>query len=107
MSVSRRCVWKCIEVGDRNVYMNMHAVSSHGPLDLSHRHPGRLVQFGLAVTAAAATVAWLLSAVARLSEPATVLTVMTLAFVTSWVITNHRRPSSHRVTVVHVRARAH
>lgn len=107
MSVSRRCVWKCIEDGDRNVYMNMNTVSPQGPLGLPHRHAGRLAQFALSVTAAAAILAWLLSAVARLSEPATVLTVMTLAFMTSWVITNHRRPSAHRVTVVHVRARAH
>jgi ABC-type Mn2+/Zn2+ transport system permease subunit len=82
--------------------MNMYAAPA-----LSHRHPGRLVQFGIALSAAAAALAWFLSAVAGLSESATVITVMTLAFITSWIITNHRSVPTHRVTVVRVRARAH
>jgi ABC-type Mn2+/Zn2+ transport system permease subunit len=82
--------------------MNMYAAPA-----LSHRQPSRLVQFGIALSAAAAFVAWFLSAVARLSEPATVITVMTLAFITSWMITNHRKAPTHRVTVVRARARAH
>lgn len=82
--------------------MNMHAVP-----DLPHRQPNRLVQFAFSLTAAAALLAWLLASVARLSEPVTVITVMTLAFCASWAITNHRSVPTHRVTVVPARARAH
>jgi hypothetical protein len=60
-----------------------------------------------AVTIAAATLAWLLSGIVHLSQNAVVITVMVVAFVASWITTNPRPVSNHRVTVIRVSARAH
>lgn len=103
MSVSRRSVRKCIETVDRYVYMSMNAIS---PAPHRHRR-GSLVQFAVAVTAAAAILAWFLAAVAHFSETAVVVTVMTVAFAASWIVTNHRPAQTHRVSVVPARVRTH
>jgi hypothetical protein len=58
------------------------------------------------VTIAAASTAWLLAAVVQLPEQAVVLTVMVLAFTSSWFVSNVATTSSHR-RVTLARARAH
>lgn len=67
----------------------------------------RLVNAALAVTAAAALLAWLLASVLHLSEQAVVLTVMAIAFTISWAVTNRRPVSHHRVTMIPARIRTH
>lgn len=90
---------------DRYVYthMNAHIVSPHRRSSLS------VVPFVAAaagLTVVAATLAWLLSSVAHLSENVVVLTIMVAAFAASWAVTNRRPERHHRVTVVKVRLRA-
>lgn len=70
------------------------------PQDQSH-----LVAAAVILTVAAATIAWLLASVAHLPENVTVISVMVLAFLASWNITNHRTAPQHRVTVVRARVR--
>jgi len=64
------------------------------------------VRLGVAVTIAAATVAWLLASVIHMSEQAVVLTVMVAAFFASWTASAHRQRPSHRVTLVPARVRS-
>ncbi len=82
-----------------------------------HRSLTRRTRLAIVVTAAAASVAWFLSAVAELSEQAVVISVMTIAFVASWVVTNtkldgrrigsgHRSHLHHRVTMIPIRTDA-
>ena len=108
MTVSRRCVWKCIESGDRYVYMSVNTISPapqrHHP---GHHQLGQLVSFAAAVTVGAAVLAWLLASVARLPEAAVVITVMSIAFAASWTVTNHRPAPTHRVTTVRARVHSH
>jgi hypothetical protein len=59
------------------------------------------------VTIAAASLAWLLATVAHLPENVIVITVMVLAFLASWNVTNHRPVRHHRVTVIQARVRTH
>lgn len=86
--------------------MSMNALSP-----APQRHPNApvalLVQLAAIVTVAAAAVAWILASVARLPEQAVVISVMAIAFVASWSVTNHRSARSHRVTVVRARVRTH
>jgi hypothetical protein len=83
--------------------MNAHHTSPR-------RHPvTHTAQLAFIVTVAAASVAWLLASVARLPEQAVVISVMVMAFVASWAITNHRptadlRDAHHRVSMIQVRA---
>ena len=60
-----------------------------------------------AITIAAATLAWLLAGIAHLSQNAVVITVMVIAFVASWIASNQRPGSNHRVTVIRVPVRTH
>jgi len=68
---------------------------------------GRLINAALVVTGAAALLAWVLVSVVHLSEQAVVLSVMTVAFVASWTVTNRRPVSHHRVTLIPARVRTH
>ena len=81
--------------------MNAH-ITSPAPVR------SRLTTLAVAFTAATALVAWFLAAVAELPEQAVVITVMVLAFVTSWIVTNRAdsAPAQHRVTMIPLRARA-
>ena len=67
----------------------------------------RLINAALVVTASAALLAWLLASVLHLSEQAVVLSVMTIAFASSWAITNRRPVNRHRVTLIPARVRTH
>jgi ABC-type Zn2+ transport system substrate-binding protein/surface adhesin len=67
----------------------------------------------VSVTAVSASTAWFLAAVMRLAESTVVMSVMVLAFVASWLVTNAQRPDDilgrrtgqHRVTLVPARTR--
>jgi hypothetical protein len=96
--------------------MNMHtAVLPRDPRQPNPRRSdarrvartGRLINVALAVTGAAALLAWLLASVLHLSEQAVVLCVMTIAFAASWAVTNRRPTNRHRVTLIPVRVRTH
>ena len=67
----------------------------------------RTARFAVSLTAAVALVAWLLAAVAKLSEETIVISIMVVAFVASWIGTSTRTAPErhHRVTVVRVPAR--
>jgi hypothetical protein len=67
-----------------------------------HWYRGALV--AMAITGLAALAAWVLASVLHLSEPVVVITVMTVAFIASWAVTNHR-VAHHRVTFVPLHAR--
>ncbi len=84
----------------------------HANLTSPHRHavaprgqPPLLLASAI-VTIAAATLAWLLATVAHLPENVVVITVMVLAFLASWNVTNPRPARHHRVTVIRARVRA-
>ena len=75
-----------------------------------HRHAvaqRSLLLAAAIVTITAASLAWLLAGVAHLPENVVVITVMVLAFLASWNVTNHRPSRHHRVTVIRARVRAH
>ena len=57
-------------------------------------------------TATAALLAWVLADVARLPENVVVITVMTAAFIASWIVTNRHPAPRHQVTLIPVRVRA-
>ncbi|MCU1395944.1 MAG: hypothetical protein JWM34_4372 [Ilumatobacteraceae bacterium] len=91
--------------------MNAHTTTPH-------RSASQLISAAAALTAGAAALAWLLASVAHLTEHVVVITVMVVAFLASWMVTN-RRPSGdhransthridgHRVTLVPVRVHSH
>ncbi|MCU1366368.1 MAG: hypothetical protein JWL72_1525 [Ilumatobacteraceae bacterium] len=83
--------------------MNAHIVSPHRRSSLS---VAPVAAAAAVLTMVAATVAWLLSSVAHLSQNVVVLTVMVAAFAASWAVTNRRPERNHRVTVVKVRVPA-
>jgi len=91
-----------IGTGSWSVYTTMNAFSP-APSSRTWHHTVRL---GVAVTIAAATVAWLLASVAHLSEQAVLLTAVVAAFFASWTASAHRQRPSHRVTLVPARVRS-
>lgn len=66
-----------------------------------------LVLAAAILTFAAAALAWFLATVVHLPENVVVITVMVLAFLGSWNVTNHRPPRRHRITVIAARVRTH
>ena len=111
MSVSRICVRNVIDSGITDVYttMNTNITVPHGSTW------SRTATLAVIVTGSAAVAAWLLAAVAHLSEHAVVVSVMVAAFVASWMFTSRprfashhlgRSTRSHRVTLVPVHQRA-
>jgi hypothetical protein len=84
--------------------MNTHIVTPYRSSRVGTRisSPTRIGRLALFVTATAALAAWVLAAVAHLSEHAVVITVMLAAFLASWIATNHRPVPKHRVTLIRV-----
>lgn len=97
-------------MGDSYVYITMNANLPSSQRQHSPRSAhalGHTIQLAALVTAAAAVLAWVLASIARLPENAVVISVMTVAFLASWAVTNHRPARTHRVTVVRARVQSH
>ncbi len=67
----------------------------------------RLLNVVVGVTGSAALLAWVMVGIFHLGQDAVVVTVMTVAFMASWKVTNRRPSIGHRLTLVPARVRSY